>query len=215
MKKLFLVSCLALFAAVANAQIYAGGSFGYTKTTFDDGDQSESSTSYKFIPEVGFHFDDNLAIGATFGYTKGYAGMGSIAFNDLKNTFTTIASTAIDAASATGDVDIKSISISPYLRYRLLKQGMISIYADAFFGYNSVDIDASVSGVSVDDKFTIIEVGLRPVISVALSNNVSLNAKLGMIGYQSGKAKDMDSKIDHIGLDIDSNNITFGAVYAF
>ena len=65
MKKIFLTLVVALMAVSANAQVYVGGGFGVASTSVDGGDDV---TSYKFVPEVGYSFNDEWAAGVAFGW---------------------------------------------------------------------------------------------------------------------------------------------------
>lgn len=231
MKKLILLFSVAFFAVASHAQFYVGGALGLTNTTLDLGGEgdSKSNTSIKIIPEFGFKVNDKIAVGMTASYNKGYSGMGSIAFNDLKGLVTTVLGSVGDVAYILTDADIKSFGISPYVRYKLYSQGIFSVYADGFFGYNHVKFEANnpLSGDLFSDsdsdsdesrfseKCNVYEFGVRPVIALNLSKRVQLNAKLGMIGFQSGKLKESGMKLTHAGLDLDGNNIIFGATYSF
>lgn len=234
MKKLILLFSVAFFAVASHAQFYVGGALGLTNTTLDLGGESDSksNTSIKIIPEFGFKINDKIAVGMTASYNKGYSGMGSIAFNDLKGLVTTVLGSVGDVAYILTDADIKSFGISPYVRYTLYSQGIFSVYADGFFGYNHVkfeannplsdldlfsdsDSDSDSDESKFNEKCNVYEFGVRPVIALNLSKRVQLNAKLGMIGFQSGKLKDAGTKLTHVGLDLDGNNIIFGATYSF
>lgn len=65
MKK-FLMTLVAAFAVAmsANAQVYVGGGFGINGV--DNG--NTTVTTYKFIPEVGYNFNENWAAGVAFGW---------------------------------------------------------------------------------------------------------------------------------------------------
>ena len=68
MKK-FLMTLVAAFAVAmsANAQVYVGGGFGINGV--DNG--NTTVTTYKFIPEVGYNFNENWAAGVAFGWEGG------------------------------------------------------------------------------------------------------------------------------------------------
>lgn len=60
-----------LFAIMAtltvNAQLYVGGSVGFASEKIKGED---SETTFKIMPEIGYNFSDNWAVGATLGYQK-------------------------------------------------------------------------------------------------------------------------------------------------
>ncbi len=65
MKKLFMTLTVAIMAISANAQVYVGGGFGVASTSVDGGDDV---TTYKFVPEVGYAFNNEWAAGVAFGW---------------------------------------------------------------------------------------------------------------------------------------------------
>ena len=72
MRKLLFKLIAISFAAIANAQIYAGGSLSL-KTNSD-----AESTSISIAPEVGYVLNDKFSVGAALGlYTHSYKGYGS------------------------------------------------------------------------------------------------------------------------------------------
>lgn len=72
MKKTFFALAAAaamLFAAQnASAQLYFGGSVGFTSTTLvvnATGENKTSGSSYKLSPEIGYQINDRIAVGGT------------------------------------------------------------------------------------------------------------------------------------------------------
>lgn len=65
MKKLLMTLTVAIMAISANAQVYVGGGFGVASTSVDGGDDV---TTYKFVPEVGYAFNNEWAAGVAFGW---------------------------------------------------------------------------------------------------------------------------------------------------
>jgi len=110
----------AAFVAVSmSAQVYVGGSFGFT--SFDDSNKSHSA--FKFMPEVGYNLDENMSIGVTLGYKQG----STSAAWELNNP----------------NKDLKSFSIAPYLRYSFAKFGPVSVFADGALEYEHIDNDGA------------------------------------------------------------------------
>ena len=63
MKKIFLAAIVALFAINANAQFWAGGSFGWDTTNSD----SYKSSDAWVTPEFGYNFSDKMGVGISLG----------------------------------------------------------------------------------------------------------------------------------------------------
>lgn len=65
MKKYFLMAIMAVAAVTASAQVYVGGSLGFSSVKPDGG---KSQTAFNINPEVGYSLSDNLAVGAVLGF---------------------------------------------------------------------------------------------------------------------------------------------------
>lgn len=233
MKKLLLIVVIAMCGInQVHAQIYIGGSVGYTNSKIsmgEDGDQSGSS--FKILPEIGYQFNNQMAFGVSMGYMKGYAALAPFDVTDIKALGSAIVSTMTDVSSGDmGDLDLKTFRIAPYLRYTIFESGKFQIFIDGIIGLNFIKADASkiANGISgslgegelEDDnlktpKITGLEVCLRPGIALQLTDQCKLFAKIGTVGYQTFKLKDSDFKITRIGLDVDSNSLSLGALFCF
>lgn len=64
MKKVFLTLAFLLTTVVASAQFYVGGGLGVNYQKPDEGD---ATTSFNVKPEIGYVFNDKLAVGAVLG----------------------------------------------------------------------------------------------------------------------------------------------------
>lgn len=183
MKKIMMTMAAAMVAVAMNAQVYVGGSLGFA--SYDNGNKTQ--TAFKFLPEIGYNFDENMAVGITLGYTQG----------------------STDAAWLLNDPseDVKTFSVAPYLRYTFAKTGKVSFFADGRFEYAHIDNDGA--------KANAFGVGIVPGISVALTDNLSFVSHIGFLGYQQAKA-DVDGAkaVSTFGLDID-NGLSFGLYYNF
>ena len=102
MKK-FLMTLVAAFAVAmsANAQVYVGGGFGINGV--DNG--NTTVTTYKFIPEVGYNFNENWAAGVAFGW---------------------------EGASKGGT---KTLEVNPYARFTFVHTKYVNLFVDGGFGY--------------------------------------------------------------------------------
>lgn len=115
MKKIVL-TLVAAFAAISmDAQVYVGGSIGFTSVKNGD-----SQTEFKFIPEIGYNFNDQWAAGIKVGYQDGYADM-DYDFQQHKG--------------------LKILTINPYARYTFLKSNLVSLFIDGGLEYSKIDGD--------------------------------------------------------------------------
>ena len=95
---------------------------------YDDDDYSspaETGASFKLLPEIGYHLSLSTAVGASFGYIKGYAALGSFDIQDYKALLSTLISTAADTQSKDGGYH--AIRVAPYLRYTVVRKGGFEI----------------------------------------------------------------------------------------
>ena len=82
MRKFILALIAISFAAIANAQIYGGGSLAL-QTNSD-----AESTQISIVPEIGYVLNDKVSIGAALGlYTFSYKGYGSSSTISIRHSF--------------------------------------------------------------------------------------------------------------------------------
>lgn len=114
MKKVFMTLVAAVMAVGASAQVFVGGGVGIGSA---DNGGSDNITAYKFVPEVGYSFNSDWAVGATFGW-KGSNHGGA-----------------------------KSVEFNPYVRYTFFHSRLVNAFVDGTVGYaheygaNNRDID--------------------------------------------------------------------------
>lgn len=65
MKKFLVMAVMAIMALGVSAQVYVGGSLGYTHAKTDLG----SDDQFTIAPEIGYNLNDSWAIGAGLNYT--------------------------------------------------------------------------------------------------------------------------------------------------
>jgi len=183
MKKIMMTMAAAMMAVTMNAQVYVGGSLGLA--SHDNGNKTE--TAFKIMPEVGYCFDENLAVGLTIGYAQG--------------------STAAAWTMSSPNEVLKTFSVAPYLRYTFAKLGPVSLFADGRFEYAHIDNDGA--------KANAFGVGIVPGLAVTLTPKLSFVSHFAFLGYEQAKA-DVDGAkaISTVGLDID-NGLSFGLYYNF
>ena len=91
MKKIVLVCIVAIMATAAQAQIYVGGTLGFSSVKTENSDAELKTTTIKLLPEIGYELDENWSIGTVVGYQY----------------------------SKTGDLKTNTFTIAPYARYSL------------------------------------------------------------------------------------------------
>jgi len=107
MKKIFMTLAIAMMAVTMNAQMYIGGSVGFQSVTPEVGD---GETSFQFMPEIGFQFDEKWGAGVQIGYIS-------------------------DKAAAYGLNAESAFAFAPYARYTALKFNHVNLFLDGGFDY--------------------------------------------------------------------------------
>ncbi len=113
MKKIFMTLVACVMTICASAQVYVGGNAGIA--SIDNGGDDDE-TIYSLLPEVGYKFSNDWALGVAFGWSKGQLQMsnGDMACsNNLTKTF----------------------EINPYVRYTALHGKLVNLFVDGAFGY--------------------------------------------------------------------------------
>ena len=216
-KIIALVALLACFTMGASAQVYVGGSLGFTSSKLSTGGHDQDGTSFKLLPEFGYQLDQDISIGLQIGYSHGYAAFGSITVNDFKALMNTGISTMMDINE--DDYKLNSFTFAPYVRYNFAHLGKIDLFFEGSVGYSNVKSDdtPNMNGKATgsESKLDVIEIALRPGVSFNLNNNISLIAKLGSLGFMQAKEKESDMKLTRFGLDMDSYNLMLGMNFHF
>ena len=181
MKKILMTLAAAFVAVSMSAQVYVGGSLGFT--SFDDSNKSHSA--FKFMPEVGYNLDEDMSLGVALGYTQG--------------------STALAWSLNDPNEDLKIFSIMPYLRYKFVNFGPVTVFADGAFEYDHIDNNGA--------KANAFGLAVLPGIAVNLTEKLSFVSHVGRLGYLQSKA-DGAKAISTFGLDLD-NSLSFGLYYNF
>lgn len=104
-----------------------------------------------------------------------------------------------------------AFTVAPYARYTFAKLGPVNLFLDGGFGFATYKVKGA------DDSNTGWEIGIKPGVSVNLTDKLSFVAHCGFLGYR-------DSDDDHpykyfgndgLGFDLSGNNLTFGLYYNF
>jgi len=218
-KKLFaLVALLASVTMGANAQVYVGGSLGFTSSKMSNGGADQDGSSYKIIPEIGFQLDDCVSIGLQIGYAHGYAAFGSLSVTDVKAMMNTMVSTYADINEES--MKLNSFTFAPYVRYNMLELGdRAKVFIEGSVGYTNVKTDnvpsVGSSGGGSEATLDVLEIAVRPGVELSLGSGLSAIAKLGSVGFMQAKEKESDQKLTRFGLDCDSYNILLGFNFRF
>ena len=184
MKKFMMTLAAVFVAVVASAQVYVGGSLGIASSKIGDGD---NVTTYKVLPEVGYSFNKDWAVGTVIGWGKGTP----VNIEDESRNYFTV---------------------QPYARYTFVHSKYVNVFVDGGFGYTHYNHAHRIASASVNSW----EVGLKPGIAVNLNEKLSFVAHVGFAGWKSSKADfDGAKSSDAWGVDVDGNNVTFGVYYNF
>ena len=223
MKKLFFVlaasACMMLAAQTAHAQLYFGGSVGFTMTSLTNGaaDTKQTGSSFKLAPEVGFQINDKMAAGGNITFQQGLPYMGAFDPNDLKSFLTSSGGMASDLANtgAAGSQHWSGIRFAPYFRYYLFDSRRFDLFVDATVAYGMFKQETKVNGVWQDNqgtKYNMLEVGARPGFRLKFdSGRFAIVGRLGTFGYQNlTQAGTANTGISRFGFDLDTNNVLLG-----
>ncbi|MGN0033749.1 MAG: outer membrane beta-barrel protein [Candidatus Limimorpha sp.] len=189
MKKLFITLAFVAATFFCQAQLYVGGSLGFSGATgFTTTTSSTSSIdvtvnmpkyfTFSITPVVGYMLTDNLAAGLGFG----------LAFDNMKYSE--------DVMDVTYTVKEKETSwiVAPWLRYFFADFKDIRLYADFRVGFGGSKPKNIVEGDSttvenVGDKEFDFGVGVIPGIAYYLNDHISINTRLNLlsVGYSMTK----------------------------
>ncbi len=182
MKKVLMTLVATVMTMAASAQVYVGGSVGIASVKNGNAD---AETTYKIVPEVGYSFSNELAVGVALGYQKGACDLMDNAYGQ--------------------DVNTKAFSVSPYVRYTFLNTKYVNVFVDGGVGFATfkdlgnefqVGLKPGVA-INFNDKLSF-------VAHVGFIGYDTFNPKADGID---------NSNI--VGVDLDGNNITFGLYYNF
>ncbi len=158
-----MIMVVAAMAISANAQVYVGGGFGIGSTSIDGGDDE---TTYKFVPEIGYSFDKEWAVGAAFGWEGSKSGDKVVSVNPyVRWTFlhTNMVNVFVDGTVGYAhyygngnDTDAFQFGLKPGVAVNLNKN--LSFVAHVgFLGYehaknNNNDVKADSWGLDLDGR---------------------------------------------------------------
>lgn len=196
MKKIFLsVLAIAAMATTANAQLWFGGSLGFsheggvTKTKEADTDKPSVNT-FSFSPMVGVELNEKLSVGGKINFIS----------SSTKRTV--------------GDTDTKNSSstfgVTPFARYTFVEFNKFGILAEAGIpvSFSSSKHDNG-SQTTKGDPTTSIGLYVVPMLTYSLNDNFQLECGLDFLSLNASHSvtKDRD---DSNNKDI-TNSFDFGA----
>lgn len=189
MKKFLLAAALVVASLSANAQVYLGG--GISLHSEDPG-EGDTKTTINLVPELGYKLDDKLSIGVKLGYEH----------------------------SKQGDKSSNDYTFEPYVRYTFAKWNKVGVFGEAGFGYthfeDKVEKEYDHATVTAKTKANKWYIGVRPGVSIDVTNNLTFLTKIGWVGYSSYKLDADGAKAQtDLGLNLSGNNLQFSLVYNF
>ena len=198
MKKIFVMAVMAAATLTANAQWWAGGSFGLDFSNTNKANGDENTTSFEIAPEVGYNLSDKWAVALAVGFgttnnTSVMTGWGN--GNDVISDQSTISGRKMDESR-------NYFRIAPYVRYTVCKTAPVSFFVDGGFGFKFFSNEGGNQ----------MSIGVRPGIAFSATKKLSLVATTGYLGYLKNSEKAGDGSKFSLGV---FNGINFAAYYNF
>ena len=194
MKKLFLVGAVALFGALNAQETSEGFVKGNTFITGAVGVTSTKTGDFKesgftISPSVGHFVSENIAVGARLGFNN------------------------VTEDDGEDKVKTNTFSAGLFGRYYWMPASKFSIFAELGVDYANASVDNGVT-----DKLKANGFGFEfaPVINYFLNNHFALEAKWGVLGYNTVKP-DVDGAkaTNNFNFGVNLSDINLGLVYKF
>lgn len=188
MKKIITTLLLAVAALGTTAQ--AGNWYLGGRVGFiHQSSNSGTTNEFSLLPEVGYNFSDRWSFGGSIGYTfRNYAGR---------------------------DINYNEFGISPYARYTYFRTGnnLVQLFVD---GGVSFGIGSTSYSDHDSDTACTYGIGFKPGIAINVTENFSILAHLGFLGYEGcNDAAKAGGAVERGGINFDSRNLTIGFYYNF
>ena len=198
MKKIFVMAVMAAATLTANAQWWAGGSFGLDFSSTGKFNDDKNTTSFEIAPEVGYNLTDKWAVAVALGFgTTNNTAVNNSWANGADGIFSqqSINTTKLEESNT-------YFMVNPYARYTFYKTAPVSFFLDGGVGFKFFN----------HERGSQMTVGIRPGISFAATKKLSLVASTGYLGYLKNSEKAGDGSKFLIGM---FNSINFAAYYNF
>ena len=120
-----------------------------------------------------------------------------------------------EEVSFVGDYDVNVISLEPYARYTFAKTGIASFFIDGGIGFGCEY--TNYKGTQLDNTAWGFSIGFKPGVKFSITDDFSLVAKLGFLGYKRYEATDNNNAgtYDSFGFKVDGDALSFGAYWSF
>lgn len=180
---------LLLVTAVMTLTASAQVYLGGEMNFWRDWENGANNTTFSIAPEIGYNLDESLSIGTTIGYAYSYLG-GRV------------------------DTKVNAITISPYVRYTWLKLNNVNLFLDGGFGFGTYKTKVNDHSGDAQNAW---EVGLKPGVSVNLTEQLSFIAHVGFFGYRTADDATAETFFGQngFGLKLDGTDLRFGLVWNF
>ena len=118
MKKVVLVIGLAVASMAVNAQLYVGGSLGFSSDSETSKNAKNEKSAFTFSPEVGYYLSEKLDVGVDLSITSGQV----------------------------GGQGYSEFAAAPYARYSVLQFGKFEVIGKASVGFGAFDYSKIAGG---------------------------------------------------------------------
>lgn len=106
-------------------------------------------------------------------------------------------------------IKVNSFEISPYARFTYAKLGPVNLFLDGGFMFATTKVK------DADDSSNAWNVGIKPGLSVNLTEKLSFVAHMGFLGYQDADDDVKDMYEPGFGFNFSGNSLMFGVYYNF
>ncbi len=196
MKKIIL-SAIAVFAfGFANAQdggfakgdVFISGAVGVSSSKTGDFKESE----FNFVPRVGYFASENIAVGATIGFSS------QKETNDFGD-----------------DQELSAIGFGVFGRYYATPASNFSVFGELGVNYASTKFDDGIDGTE-DSKANGFNIAVAPGVSYFISKHFAFEAAIGVLSYGSAKPDaDGAESTNTFQFGLGLEDLTVGLVYKF
>lgn len=179
--------------------VFLSGSAGFSSKTFGD----EKENTFNFSPRVGFFVSNNIAIGIALGFE----GTKTEEFN----------------GPSFDEITTSDFSIGAFGRYYFTPASKFSVFGELGFNVVSgkIEFDSTIGNTTVSSEFKAngFNIGLAPGVSYFISDSWALEAKWGMLSYNTTEpdapAGFTSESTDTFSLGLDLDDLSLGLVYKF